>query len=74
MELLTKYGIDGSSSQSLFSFKYDDELHKEVCETSILPSFTCPIRPSNKTQIPDERLDIEAQLQAARASRLAEVT
>lgn len=49
LELLTKYGIDGSSSQSLFSFKYDDEVHKEVCETSILSSFICPIRLSDKS-------------------------
>ena len=48
LELLTKYGIDGCSSQSLFPFKYDDESHKEVCETSILSSFICPIRFSDK--------------------------
>lgn len=44
LELITKYGIDGSGDQALYSMKYDQSEHSEVCETSIVSSFVCPVR------------------------------
>ncbi|XP_076034196.1 uncharacterized protein LOC143020994 isoform X2 [Oratosquilla oratoria] len=44
LELLTKYGIDGSGDQALYSIKFNQELHSDVSEASILSSFICPIR------------------------------
>ena len=44
LELLTKYGIDGSGNQSLYSIKFDKELHSDINEGSILSSFICPVR------------------------------
>lgn len=44
LELLTKYGIDGSGSQSLYSIKFDHELHSDVNEGSIVSSFICSLR------------------------------
>ena len=48
LELLYKYGIDGSGDQALYSMKYDQERHNDINETSILSSFICPIRLSVK--------------------------
>lgn len=44
LQLITKYGIDGSGDQALYSMKYDQQVHSDVSETSIVPSFICPIR------------------------------
>lgn len=44
LEMLTKYGIDGSGNQSLYSIKFDQELHSNINETSIVSSFICPVR------------------------------
>lgn len=43
-ELTTKYGIDGSGDQALYSMKYDQSEHSDICETSIVSSFICPVR------------------------------
>lgn len=47
-ELLTKYGIDGSGNQSLYSIKFNQELHSDINEGSIVSSFICPVRLSLK--------------------------
>lgn len=44
LELVAKYGIDGSGDQALYSMRYDDNEHSDVCETSIVSSFLCPVR------------------------------
>lgn len=44
LELTTKYGIDGSGDQALYSMKYDVSEHSDICETSIVSSFICPVR------------------------------
>lgn len=44
LELTTKYGIDGSGDQALYSMKYDQREHSDACETSIVSSFICPVR------------------------------
>ena len=44
LELIIKYGIDGSGDQALYSIKYDQTDHTDACETSIVSSFICPVR------------------------------
>lgn len=44
LELIVKYGIDGSGDQALYSMKYDQTEYTHTCETSIVSSFICPVR------------------------------
>ena len=44
LQLITKYGIDGSGDQALYSMKYDQCVHSDICETSIVSSFICLVR------------------------------
>ena len=42
LQLLTKVGIDGSADQSVYNIKYNSG--GNVCESSILATFICPMR------------------------------
>lgn len=50
LELLSKYGIDGSGDQSLYAIKFNQEIHSDVNEASMLSSFICPVRLSLKDE------------------------
>lgn len=42
LQLVTKYGFDGSGSQSLYAMKVD--AGQDICETNLFASFICPIK------------------------------